>query len=167
MRIAVIGAGGVGGLYGGVLARAGNDVRFLARGAHLQAIRERGLEVRSGQLGTFTVKVHASDNASELGEAELALFTVKTYDLPRAAEAARAVLGKDSMLLTFQNGLDAPDRVAELVGPEHVLLGTDLPFDMSDPEMVDRVGRVASSEEERRRIAGGNAIDLFGIHELA
>jgi aminocarboxymuconate-semialdehyde decarboxylase len=57
--------------------------------------------------------------------------------------------------------------LTELVGPEHVLLGTDLPFDMSDPEMVDRVGRVASSEEERRRIVGGNAIDLFGIHELA
>ena len=125
MRIGVIGAGGVGGLYGALLARAGNDVRFLARGAHLAAIRERGLEVRSAQLGTFGVQAPASDNARELGQVELALFAVKTYDLRAAAEAARHLLGQsDSMLLTFQNGLDAPDQVAQIVGPEHVLIGT-------------------------------------------
>jgi 2-dehydropantoate 2-reductase len=125
MRVAVIGAGGVGGLYGAVLARAGHDVRFLARSAHLAAIRERGLQIRSTQFGTFTVQAPASRDAKDLGQVELALFTVKTYDLPQAAEAAKHVLQEtDSMLLTFQNGLDAPDQVAEIVGPEHVLIGT-------------------------------------------
>jgi 2-dehydropantoate 2-reductase len=125
MRVAVIGTGGVGGLYGGVLARAGHDVVFLARGAHLAAIRERGLQVRSTQFGNFTVQAQASDNPKDLGQAQLALFAVKTYDLPEAAPAAREVLqDKGSMVLTFQNGLEAPDRVAEIVGAEHVLIGT-------------------------------------------
>jgi 2-dehydropantoate 2-reductase len=124
MRVAVIGTGGVGGLYGGVLARAGHEVGFLARGAHLAAIREHGLQVRSTQFGTFSVHGLASDNAKELGQADLALFAVKTYDLAQAADSLRSVLGEGSMVLTFQNGLEAPDRVAEIVGAEHVLIGT-------------------------------------------
>jgi 2-dehydropantoate 2-reductase len=124
MRVAVIGTGGVGGLYGGVLARAGHQVAFLARGAHLAALREHGLTIRSTQFGTFTVQATASDDPGDLGLADLALFAVKTYDLPTAAAAARRVLGDGSMLLTFQNGLDAPDRVGQVVGAEHVLIGT-------------------------------------------
>jgi 2-dehydropantoate 2-reductase len=127
MRVAVIGSGGVGGLYGGVLAKAGHEVSFLARGAHLAAIREHGLQVKSTQFGTFTVQARASDDAKDLGQAELALFGVKTYDLPTAAEAARQVLqDKDAMVLTFQNGVEAPDRVAGIVGAEHVLIGTSV-----------------------------------------
>src|SRR6266849_3733776 len=93
MRVAVIGAGGIGGLYGGLLARAGHEVAFLARGEHLQAIRARGLEVRSVTFGTFVVKGVASDSATELGQADLVLFAVKTYDLDQAAIAAKQVIG--------------------------------------------------------------------------
>jgi 2-dehydropantoate 2-reductase len=124
MRVAVIGAGGIGGLYGGLLARAGHDVSFLARGAHLRAIQEHGLEVRSAEFGTFTVQGVASDDPADLGQADLVLFAVKTYDLDQAAQAAKQVLARDGGLLTFQNGLDAPDQVAEIVGKEHVLSGT-------------------------------------------
>jgi 2-dehydropantoate 2-reductase len=124
MRVAVIGAGGIGGLYGGLLARAGHDVSFLARGAHLRAIQAHGLEVRSAEFGTFTVPGVASDDPTDLGQADLVLFAVKTYDLDQAALAAREVLGQHSSLLTFQNGLDAPDQVAAAVGKEHVLIGT-------------------------------------------
>ncbi len=124
MRVAVIGAGGIGGLYGGLLARAGHDVSFLARGAHLRAIQERGLQVQSAQFGTFQVRGRASSNALDLGEAELVLFGVKTYDLEEAAPAARAALASDGLLLTFQNGVDAPDRLAEIFGEERVLIGT-------------------------------------------
>src|SRR5919198_544642 len=91
MRVAVIGAGGIGGLYGGLLARAGHEVGFLARGDHLRAIQTHGLEVRSADFGTFVVHATASDDAS---------------------------------LLTFQNGLDAPDQVAHVVGQQPVLIGT-------------------------------------------
>jgi 2-dehydropantoate 2-reductase len=124
MRIAVIGAGGIGGLYGGLLARAGHQVSFLARGEHLRAIRARGLEVRSAEFGTFVVQGVASDDAAELGQADLMLFAVKTYDLDQAAFAAKDVLGPQSSLMTFQNGLDAPDQVAEVVGEGRVVIGT-------------------------------------------
>jgi 2-dehydropantoate 2-reductase len=124
MRVAVIGAGGIGGLYGGLLARAGHAVSFLARGAHVQAIRERGLEIRSADFGTFVVHGTASANAADLGQADLVLFAVKTYDLDQAAESARQVLGPSASLLTFQNGVSAPDQVAAIVGAEHVQIGT-------------------------------------------
>jgi 2-dehydropantoate 2-reductase len=126
MRVAVIGAGGIGGLYGGLLARAGHDVRFLARGQHLAAIQQRGLRIESTQFGTFTVQARASDTPHDLGpgEADLVLFAVKTYDLESAAPAAGELLASDGSLLTFQNGVDAPDRLAELIDAERVLIGT-------------------------------------------
>src|SRR5438552_10733215 len=86
MRIAVVGAGGIGGLYGGLLARAGHEVSFLARGEHLQAIRRRGLEVQSAEFGTFAVHGPASENSADLGQVDLVLFAVKTYDLDQASQ---------------------------------------------------------------------------------
>jgi 2-dehydropantoate 2-reductase len=124
MRVISIGAGGIGGVYGGLLARAGHDVRFLARGPHLQAIRDRGLEVRSPDFGTFTVRPLASDTPHDLGQADLLLFAVKTYDLDDAARAASKLLASDGALLTFQNGVEAPDQVAAVVGDQRVLIGT-------------------------------------------
>jgi 2-dehydropantoate 2-reductase len=124
MHVAVIGAGGVGGLYGGLMARAGHDVGFLARGEHLRAIRERGLEVRSAEFGTFVVHGTASDDAADLAQADLVLFAVKTYDLEAALPAVRQVLAPGASLITFQNGFDAPDQIAAAVGAQHVLIGT-------------------------------------------
>jgi 2-dehydropantoate 2-reductase len=124
MRIAVVGAGGIGGLYGALLARAGHDVSFLARGPHLSAIQQHGLQVQSAEFGTFSIQARASDDARELGQADLVLFAVKTYDLDEAAQAARLLLAPDGSLVTFQNGVDAPDQVAAIVGAQHVLIGT-------------------------------------------
>jgi 2-dehydropantoate 2-reductase len=124
VRVVVVGAGGIGGLYGAVLARAGHEVAFLARGAHLAAIRANGLAIQSTDFGNFAVAASASDDPNELGQAELVLFAVKTYDLDEAAESARVVLEPGSSVLTFQNGIDAPDRVATMVGRQHVLIGT-------------------------------------------
>jgi 2-dehydropantoate 2-reductase len=124
MRVTVIGAGAIGGLYGGVLARAGHEVSFLARGEHLRAIQSNGLKIQSPTFGTFVVRGRASDDPSDLGEADLVLFTVKTYDLPEAALAARQTLTADGCLVTFQNGLDAPDLAAAVVGEDRVLIGT-------------------------------------------
>jgi 2-dehydropantoate 2-reductase len=125
MRVAVIGAGGIGGLYGGLLARAGHQVSFLARGEHLRVLQRYGLRIQSAQFGSFTVQPHvASSDAQQLGTADLALFAVKTFDLDEAAHAARQTLAVDGCLLTFQNGVDAPDRVAEIVGSDRVMIGT-------------------------------------------
>ncbi|MFI5267196.1 MAG: ketopantoate reductase family protein, partial [Chloroflexota bacterium] len=124
MRIAIIGAGGVGGFLGGLLARAGHEVGFLARGQHLKAIQQRGLELRSKQFGDFTVKPRATSEAAELGQNELVLVAVKMYDFAVAAQAAKAALAPDGRAVTIQNGLDAPSELAKIVSPHQVLAGT-------------------------------------------
>ncbi|HET6318650.1 MAG TPA: 2-dehydropantoate 2-reductase [Chloroflexota bacterium] len=124
MRIAVIGAGAIGGLYGGLLARAGQEVQFLARGAHLASLTGRGLEVRTADLGTFHVDAVAAADPRELAPAELAVLTVKTYDLEAALPATAQLLAPGGSVLTLQNGLDAPDQVARKIPSELVLIGT-------------------------------------------
>jgi 2-dehydropantoate 2-reductase len=122
MRVAILGTGGVGGYYGGVLARAGHDVRLWARGANLDALRGRGLEVRTPE-GTFTVAVTATDVAAELGQVEFAVVAVKSYSLPDVAEAARTVALRGATLLPFLNGVDAAERLTALGVPREALLG--------------------------------------------
>ena len=92
MRIAVYGAGGVGGYFGGRLARAGADVRFIARGAHLQALREQGLRVRS-VTGDFEVRVPATDDPAEVGSCDFVLFCVKSFDTAAAAARLGPLVG--------------------------------------------------------------------------
>ena len=86
MRIAVVGAGGTGGYFGGLLARAGEYVTFLARGTQLEALRTHGLTVKSRLAGTFSIPVHATNNPQEIGSVDLVLFCVKTYDTVAASQ---------------------------------------------------------------------------------
>ena len=116
MRIAVVGAGGTGGYFGGLLARAGQDVTFIARGAHLEALRARGLTVESKLAGTFTVPLQATDAPSEVAPVDLILFCVKTYDTNTAAESIRPLIQPDTMLISLQNGIDNEERIARAVG---------------------------------------------------
>ena len=116
MRIAVVGAGGTGGYFGGLVARAGQDVTFIARGAHLEALRVRGLTVESKLAGTFTVPVQATDAPTEVAPVDLILFCVKTYDTDTAAESIRPLIRPDTMLLSLQNGIDNEERIARAVG---------------------------------------------------
>jgi 2-dehydropantoate 2-reductase len=116
MRIAVVGAGGTGGYFGGLLARAGGDVAFIARGTQLEAIRARGLTVESSLAGTFTVPVRATDDPSEVGPVDLILFCVKAYDTEAAAEGARPLFRPGTMLLSLQNGVDNEERIARAAG---------------------------------------------------
>ncbi len=123
MRIAAIGAGGIGGYYGACLAKAGEDVVFLARGAHLQALRDRGLTVRAPS-GESTLSVAAVADPVAVGPVDLVLFCVKSYDTQVAAESLRPLTGAQSLVLTLQNGLDNLEKIASVVGPEHVLVGS-------------------------------------------
>jgi 2-dehydropantoate 2-reductase len=116
MRMAVIGAGGTGGYFGGLLARAGEDVTFMARGAHLEALRTRGFTLESRLAGTFTVPVQATDDPSEVGPVDLILFCVKTYDTDAAAESIRPLIRPDTMLLSLQNGIGNEERIARVAG---------------------------------------------------
>ena len=126
MRIAVMGAGGTGGYFGGLLARAGQDVTFIARGAHLTALRTHGLTVTSRLAGDFTVPVRATDNPAMVGPVDLVLFCVKAYDTAAAAELIRPLVVPDTMALPVQNGIDHPDHLARLVGEGHVVGGVAL-----------------------------------------
>ena len=123
MKIAVVGTGGVGGYYGALLARAGHDVTFIARGAHLQAIRQKGLQIKS-VLGDFEISpAKATDNPAEAGTVDLILFTTKSYQTEDAVSAIRPMVGKDTVIVPFQNGIDAVERIGLTVGMEHMLCG--------------------------------------------
>jgi len=145
MRIAVLGTGGIGGYFGGRLATAGHDVTFLARGAHLEAIREHGLVVRS-VAGDFTVEsARATDDAASIGEVDTVLLAVKTWQLPPLLESLPALAGPDTAVLTTQNGVEAPDQVARVVGREAVLPGIAKIFAFIDaPGHVTHAGGPAS-----------------------
>ena len=123
MRVTVMGTGGTGGYFGGLLARAGEDVTFVARGAHLNAIRANGLTVRSRLVGNFTVPARTTDNPSEGGPADLILFCVKAYDTERAAESLGSAVGPDTAILPVQNGIDSAERIGRVVGLPHVIGG--------------------------------------------
>jgi 2-dehydropantoate 2-reductase len=122
MRIAILGAGGVGGYFGGALARAGHAVSLLARGAHLDALRERGLEVRTPE-GTYTVAVEATDDPAKLGPIDLAIVAVKGYSLPEVTPAARLLAEGGAMVLPLLNGVEAADRLVAGGVPEGQVLG--------------------------------------------
>lgn len=124
MRIAVFGAGSVGGYFGGRLALAGEDVVFIARGTQLQAMRVQGLRVESPK-GDFTVpSVQATDEPTQVGPVEAVLVAVKAWQVPEAAQAIRPMLGPETCVVPLQNGLEAAAQVAAAVGPQHVLGGT-------------------------------------------
>ncbi|MBI3450543.1 MAG: 2-dehydropantoate 2-reductase [Acidobacteria bacterium] len=123
MRIAVVGAGGVGGYFGAKLAASGSDVAFLARGAHLEAMRSRGLEVRS-PLGDVRVeKVRATADPREIGPVDAVLFAVKLYDGEPAARSLGPLLGPATPVVTLQNGVESVELLSRAVGREHVMGG--------------------------------------------
>lgn len=123
MRIAVFGTGGVGGYFGGRLAQAGEEVVFIARGRHLQAMRERGLRVESIK-GDFLIEpVQATAEPAEVGPVEAVLVAVKAWQLAEAAEAIRPLVGPDTFVVPLLNGVEAPRQLSALYGQEKVLGG--------------------------------------------
>ena len=123
MKILIMGTGGVGGYYGGLLAQHGQDVTFIARGTHLDAIQREGLIVKSVH-GDFTVyPANATEDPVEAGEMDLILFCVKTYNTDEAARAIRPTIGSKTIIMSLQNGIDVAERIGNLVGMEHILGG--------------------------------------------
>jgi 2-dehydropantoate 2-reductase len=140
MKIAVYGAGGVGGYFGGRLALAGADVHFIARGAHLDALRSRGLTVKSVK-GDFQIKVPAIDKPSDIGRCDYVLFCVKSFDTDAAAARLRPLLDDGTAIISFQNGVDNERKIAHAAGPEHVMGGAAYIFStMVEPGVVAHTG---------------------------
>ena len=124
MRIAIIGAGGVGGYLAHRLAAAGEEVAVLARGPHLAAIRERGLTLADDHAGEAAVRpALATDDGGEIGPADLAVFTVKGQDMAGAIEAARPVMAGGGHALSFLNGVEGPGMLADTFGRSRALQG--------------------------------------------
>ena len=165
MRIAVMGTGGTGGYFGGLLARQGNDVTFIARGAHLAAIREKGLQVRSVH-GDFTLApAHATNVPAEIGTVDLVLFCTKTYDTETAASAIKPIVGSQTTVLSLQNGIDAAERIGAVVGSENTLGAVAyLSSAVEAPGVIKQISqfrRIVMGE-----LNGGATTRVRAIHEV-
>ena len=153
MRFAILGSGAVGGYYGARLARAGHDVTFIARGSHLEAIRARGLEIRSPLLGDFVVRARAEEDTRRVGPVDAVIVAVKTYDNPTALSLVQPMLGSGSVVLTLQNGVDSVSEIAAIVGEPAVIGGTTyIATALSEPGVIEQTGT-------HRRIVFG---EVFG-----
>jgi 2-dehydropantoate 2-reductase len=140
MRIAVLGSGAVGGYYGAKLAQAGHEVTFIARGAHLRAIRERGLLIFSPR-GDLLVHAPAEDDPARVGVVDLVIIAIKTYDNGTALPMVRSMVGPDTTVLTLQNGVDSVGEVAAIVGEGAVLGGaTYIATGVAGPGLIEQTG---------------------------
>ncbi len=155
MKIMIMGTGGVGAYYGGLLAQQGNDVTFIARGAHLEAIRANGLQVKS-IFGDFTINpAKATDKPADVGPVDLILFCTKTYSTDEAAQAILPVVGRQTAVLSLQNGVDAAERIGKVIGADHVIGGaTWISSAVEAPGVIKQVSQF-------RRIVFG---ELDGTH---
>ena len=123
MKIAAMAAGAVGGYFGARMQAAGHEVSFIARGAHLDAIRKNGLSVESVHGDLHLPKVNVTDDPAEVGPVDIVLFAVKLWDTETAAQAARPLLGPDTRLITLQNGVDSVERIAPILGADRTVGG--------------------------------------------
>jgi 2-dehydropantoate 2-reductase len=142
MRIAVMGAGGVGGYFGARLAQAGHPVSFIARGRHLEALRAQGLRIKSA-LGDAALKVRAFQDPREAGQADVVLFAVKLWDTESAAEQLRPIAGS-GVVIPFQNGVESVDRIGAVLGKDKVMGGSAyIATRIAAPGLIEHTGTMA------------------------
>ena len=147
MRFAVFGTGGLGGYYGARLAQAGHAVAFVARGRQLEAMRAKGLKLLSPLGDVHLERPRVSSDPLELGEADCVIVGVKTWQVVEAAHAMKPLLGRDTVVLPFLNGVEAPDQLAAVLGAERVLGGLSRVFAMIEsPGVVRHASQGATIE---------------------
>ena len=154
MKFSILGSGAVGGYYGALLARAGHEVTFVARGAHLDAIRKDGIKIRSASVGDFVVRARAESDTATVGPVEMVIVAVKAYDNSTALPLIRPMLGPLTSVLSLQNGIDSADAVAAVIGEERVIGGaTYIATALAEPGLIVQTGT-------HRRIVFG---EVFGV----
>jgi 2-dehydropantoate 2-reductase len=165
MKILIMGTGGVGGYYGGLLAEQGNDVTFIARGAHLKAIQQDGLRVKSVHGDFIVLPAQATDDPANVGPVDLILFCVKTYNTDDAAQAIRPAVGSQTIVISLQNGIDAAERIGNIIGTDHVLGGaTWLSSAVEAPGVIRQISqfrRIVFGE-----LSGGSSGRIQSIYEV-
>jgi len=141
MRIAVVGAGGVGGAFGTALAKAGADVTFIARGAHLAAMKSQGLKVQGGRGETHLVPTQATDDPAQIGKVDLVLFCVKLWDVESAGAHIKPLIGSGTAVIPLQNGIDAAERLIPILGSNAVMGGVaQISASIIAPGVIQQVG---------------------------
>ncbi|MBI3630000.1 MAG: 2-dehydropantoate 2-reductase [Candidatus Rokubacteria bacterium] len=153
MNLVMMGTGGVGGYFGAKLARSGARVTFVARGAHLAAIRERGLTVRSATGGEFTVRATAVERLAGQPPADAVLLCVKSFDTEPAVEAIRPVIGPETAVLSLQNGIDNEEKIDAALGLGHAVGGVAYVFaTIEGPGVISHTqgGRIVLGELDGR-----------------
>jgi 2-dehydropantoate 2-reductase len=169
MRIAVVGAGGVGGGFGAALAKAGADVTFIARGAHLAAMKSQGLKIQGGRGETHLVPTKATDNPAEIGPVDIVLFCVKLWDVESAGEGIKPLVGPDTAVIPLQNGIDAAERLIPILGPKAVMGGVaQISASIVAPGVIQQVGtfmRMIFGELDGKR--SKRAEDFFALCQKA
>jgi 2-dehydropantoate 2-reductase len=141
MRIAVVGTGGVGGGFGAALAKAGADVSFIARGAHLAAMQAQGLQVRSERGDIHLVPTQATEHPAEIGKVDIVLFCVKLWDVESAGAHIRPLIGPDTAVIPLQNGIDAAERLIPILGSRAVMGGVaQISASIIAPGVIQQVG---------------------------
>ena len=144
MKIAVMGTGGVGGYFGARLAQSGADVTFIARGAHGAAIREKGLRVFSPNGDVLVQPAKAVSDPAGIGPVDVVMFCVKLWDVETAAEACKPLIGPDTAVICFQNGVDAEGRVAAVLGDRHAVGGVAaIAAQIEEPGTIRHTGTMA------------------------
>ena len=172
MRIAVIGTGGVGGGFGAALAKAGGDVTFVARGAHLAAMREHGLRVEGDRGETLIQPVKATDDPASLSPVDIVLFCVKLWDVESAGEQIKPLIGPHTGVIPLQNGIDSGDRLLPILGAAHVMGGTvGISATIARPGVIRQTGTfmsMAFGERDGRPSPRGEALrDLAKAASIA
>src|SRR5437762_8587030 len=159
MRIAVVGAGGVGGGFGVALAKAGADVTFIARGAHLAAMKSQGLRVQGGRGESHLAPTQATDNPAEIGKVDIVLFCVKLWDVESAGAHIKPLIGPNTAVIPLQNGVDAAERLIPILGENAVMGGVaQISASIIGPGLINQVGnfmRMIFGELDGRRSQRG------------
>jgi 2-dehydropantoate 2-reductase len=169
MRVAVIGAGGVGGAFGAALAKAGADVTFVARGAHLRAMRENGLRIEGGRGETLIKPVQATDDPASIGPVDFVLFCVKLWDVETAGAAIKPLIGPATAVIPLQNGIDSAERLIPVLGAQAVMGGVaQISATIAEPGVIRQTGtfmRLIFGELEGGKSARGDS--FLGLCEKA
>lgn len=165
MKIAVMGAGGVGGFYGGRMANHGLDVAFVARGPHLEALRRDGLRVESPSVGNFKVSpVNATDNPAEIGPVDLIWVTIKAYHLEATAAVIAPMIGPKTVIIALLNGVGIAERLGALVGMEHMMGGAvQVSVAIVEPGLIRHA---AADRLVFGELAGSTSARGEAIHEM-
>ena len=149
MRIAVMGSGGVGGFFGAKLARGGADVNFVARGAHLAAMRQHGIAIESTDESFQLPSVNVTDDPATIGPVDLVMFGVKLWDTEQAARSLLPIMGGDTGLISFQNGVQKDDMLRPILGDKAIVGGVAYVG-----THIDRPGVIAQKGAMQRLVFG-------------